>query len=641
MFDSVLIANRGEIARRVIRTLDRLGVSSVAVHVDGDRDAPHVREATVAARIPSYLDIEAILDVATQWGARALHPGYGFLSENPAFGRACADRGITFIGPSPEAVALMGDKLAAKDAARAAGLPVVESFDEEGARAAGADIYPLLVKAAAGGGGRGMRVVHAPEELDAALASARREARAGFGDDRVFIERFVATARHLEVQVIGDEHGTVLHLGERECSLQRRHQKVVEEAPSPAVSPALRARLGAEAVALAASAGYMNAGTVEFIADAGDPERHWFLEMNARLQVEHPVTELVTGLDLVELQLRVAAGEPLPLSQDDVALRGHAVEVRVTAEDTARGFLPTAGRVLAYERPTGPHGDRPGSGSAVRVDDAIEVGTVVGTEFDSLLAKVIVHAEDRPTALRRMERALARTAILGVTTSTGYLRRLLGEAEVVSGALDTGLVERLGPLPPPIGEDGVAMAAAMLELADRTADAGDEPFARTDGWRMGAARAPSYWRFSVSGGEPVDVELPAAVAATAQRISPGRFVIEHRGEWLLARDRDTIWVGHGGWAWPVRETGAYRTEGAAGDGQLRAPMPGHVLLVPVAVGDAVQAGDPIVVIESMKMELTLAAPADGTLAELTVAAGDAVIVDQPVARVQPDPAPTT
>jgi acetyl-CoA/propionyl-CoA carboxylase biotin carboxyl carrier protein len=629
MFDTVLIANRGEIARRVIRTLDRLGIASVAVAVDGDRDAPHVREATHSMRVESYLDVDAILDACAQTGAQALHPGYGFLSENPALGRACAARGVVFIGPSPEAVALMGDKVAAKDAARAAGLPVVESFDEEQARDAGSEVYPLLVKAAAGGGGRGMRVVHAPGELDAALESARREARAGFGDDRVFIERFIPTARHLEVQVIGDVHGTVLHLGERECSLQRRHQKVVEEAPSPAVSPALRARLGAEAVALAAGAGYTNAGTVEFIADAADPERHWFLEMNARLQVEHPVTELVTGLDLVELQIRVAAGEPLPLSQDEVALRGHAIEVRVNAEDTGRGFLPTAGRVLAYERP------------AVRVDDAIEVGTVVGTEFDSLLAKVIVHAEDRATALRRMQRALAHTTILGVTTSTGYLRRLLAQDEVIAGALDTGLVERLGPLAPPIGEDAVAMAAAMLELADRTADAGDDPFARTDGWRLGGTRAGSHWRLSVAGGEPIELELPAEVAATSRRLAPGRFAIEHRGEWLLARAGDTTWIGHGGWAWPVRETDASRAHSATGDGQLRAPMPGHVLLVAAAVGDAVRTGDPIVVIESMKMELTLAAPGDGTLAELTVAAGDAVVLDQPLARVETDPGRST
>ncbi|HET9124076.1 MAG TPA: biotin carboxylase N-terminal domain-containing protein [Solirubrobacteraceae bacterium] len=649
MFDTVLIANRGEIARRVIRTLDRLGIASVAVHVDADRDAPHVREATHAVRIESYLDLDAVLGACADSGAQALHPGYGFLSENPALGRACAARGITFVGPPPDAVALMGDKVAAKRAAQRAGVPVVESFDEDAARAAGPDHYPLLVKAAAGGGGRGMRIVQAPDELDAALVSAAREARAGFGDERVFIERFIPLARHLEVQVIADAHGAVLHLGERECSLQRRHQKLVEEAPSPAVTPALRERLGAEAVALAAAAGYVNAGTVEFIADATDPERHWFLEMNARLQVEHPVTELVTGVDLVELQLRVAAGEPLPLTQAEIAMAGHAIEVRVTAEDPARGFLPTAGRVLAYERPGrggagGTRADacRRGEQALARVDDAIEVGTEVGTGFDSLLAKVIVHAENRPTALRRMQRALARTTILGLTTSTGYLRELLAHEDVVAGRLDTGLVERVGTLAAPIGERGVAVAAAMLELAERRAEADDDPFARRDGWRLGTERAGSHWRLAVAGGEPVEVELPAAVAATARRVSPGRFAITHRGEWLRAREAPpspVVWIGHGGRAWPVRPASAHRTEGPAADGRLRAPMPGNVLLVSAAVGDSVRSGDPIVVIESMKMELTLAAPADGTVAELTVAAGDAVILDQPLARIQIDPPP--
>ncbi|MFZ1996200.1 MAG: biotin carboxylase N-terminal domain-containing protein, partial [Solirubrobacteraceae bacterium] len=302
MFETVLIANRGEIARRVIRTLHRLGIGSVAVYTSADRHAPFMREAMSAVQVPSYLDIDAIVGAATQWGAQALHPGYGFLSENPALARACADAGVTFIGPPPEAGELMGDKLRAKEAAGGAGVPVVPSFTEDEARApAGRDAYPLLVKAAAGGGGRGMRVVERPEDLDAALESARREAKAGFGDDRVFIERFLPRARHLEVQVIADTHGHVLHLGERECSLQRRHQKVMEESPSPVVSPELRAALGEEAVALARAAGYVNAGTVEFIADFVNPAEHFFLEMNARLQVEHPVTELVTGLDLVEL----------------------------------------------------------------------------------------------------------------------------------------------------------------------------------------------------------------------------------------------------------------------------------------------------------------------------------------------------
>jgi acetyl-CoA/propionyl-CoA carboxylase biotin carboxyl carrier protein len=636
MFDAVLIANRGEIARRVIRTLNRLGIVSVAVYTDADSGSPHVREATVATRVPNYLDLEAIIAAATSGPhpAQALHPGYGFLSENPELSRACARAGVAFVGPPAEAVALMGDKLAAKQAALRAGVPTVETFSEQEARDAGAGIYPLLVKAAAGGGGRGMRVVDDPSGLDAALQAARREALAGFGDDRVFIERFVPRARHLEVQVIADTHGAVLHLGERECSLQRRHQKVIEEAPSPVVSPSLRARLGAEAASLAAAAGYVGAGTVEFIADATNPERHWFLEMNARLQVEHPVTELVTGLDLVELQLRVAAGEPLGLTQDDVVLRGHAVEARVTAEDPDRGFLPTAGRVLAYERP-----DR-GSFPQIRVDDAIETGTVIDTSYDSLLAKVIAHGEDRAAALRSLERALAHTTILGVTTSVGYLRQLVTRPEVIAGELDTGLVERLGPLPGPMDGPGVATAAGMLLVADAAADAAlnGDPFGRRDGWRLGGWRAGSHWRLAVgAGGEPLEVDVPADWAAMAHRIAPGRFAVDGRGEWHLAPGEDGWWIGHGGYAWPVHPVTAARSAAGSVDGQLRAPMPGHVLQVLASVGDAVAGGDPILVIESMKMELTLAAPADGTLAELAVAAGDAVLSDQPLARIDSIP----
>jgi acetyl-CoA/propionyl-CoA carboxylase biotin carboxyl carrier protein len=624
MFDRVLIANRGEIARRVMRTLHRLGIGSVAVYTSADRNAPFVREADHAVHIPSYLDIDAVIGAGAQWGAEALHPGYGFLSESPALSTACAEADITFIGPPAEAAALMGDKLRAKQAAAAAGVPVVPSFGLQEARTAP---YPLLVKAAAGGGGRGMRVVHRPEDLDGALASARREALAGFGDDRVFIERFLPRARHLEVQVIADAHGTVLHLGERECSLQRRHQKVMEESPSPVVSAQLREALGAEAVALARAAGYVNAGTVEFIADFANPAEHYFLEMNARLQVEHPVTELVTGLDLVELQLRVAAGEPLALTQDDVTLTGHAIEVRVTAEDASRDFLPAAGRVLAYARP-------PDTGD-VRVDDAIVPGTVVDTGYDSLLAKVIAHGADRPQALARLERALAGFTVLGVTTTTRYLRGLLADDAVRAGELDTGLIQRRGVPAGPMDDDGVATAAAMLILAERAASAGDDPFERVNGWRLGGARAASHWRMSVDGGPPVDVAVPAEYVAMVSPLGDGRFAIEDRGEWLLARDGDVRWIGHGGSAWAVREVSALDVAGGdAADGAVRAPMPGQVLLVHAQLGDRVVAGDPLVVLESMKMELVLTAPVDGEVAEMTVAVGDRVAVDQPLARVE-------
>jgi acetyl-CoA/propionyl-CoA carboxylase biotin carboxyl carrier protein len=635
MFDSVLVANRGEIARRVIRTLDRLGIDSIAVFTEVDADAPFVREASRALPIGSYLDVAAVIDACTRSGAQALHPGYGFLSENPALARACEAAGITFVGPPAAAVELMGDKLRAKDLAREAGVPVVPVFTEAQARGSEAP-YPLLVKAAAGGGGRGMRVAQSPDELDQALAAARREAHGAFGDDRVFIERFLGRARHLEVQLIADAHGGVVHLGERECSLQRRHQKVIEESPSPVVDAELRARLGSEAVALAQAAGYAGAGTVEFIADFDDPAEHYFLEVNARLQVEHPVTELVTGLDLVELQLRVAAGQPLPLSQDDVILRGHAIEARITAEDPSRDFLPTAGRILAYNRP-GPR--------AARVDDAIEVGTVVGTSYDSLLAKVIVHGDDRAAALHRLARALAQTTILGVTTTTGYLRGLIADPAVVAGELDTGLIERRGAPAPPIDDAGVAHAAVMLLVADSAdsadsgdggdrAGSGDDPFARADGWRLGGRRAGSHWRLSVGGGEPIEVDVPAADVALVHRSAPGRFAVDQRGEWLLASDGDVHWIGHNGYAWPVRRVSAGQAHSAHADGELRAPMPGQVLLVPVAVGDMVSAGDPVVVLESMKMELVLAAPVDGSVTELTVAPGDKVAVDQTLARVE-------
>jgi acetyl-CoA/propionyl-CoA carboxylase biotin carboxyl carrier protein len=632
MFDAVLIANRGEIARRVIRTLDRLGIRSVAIYVPADRRAPHVREADEAVAVGSYLDIEAVIEACRRTGADALHPGYGFLSENPALARACADAGLTFVGPPAAASELMGDKVRAKKAAADAGVPVVPSFTEAEARAAdGRVVYPLLVKAAAGGGGRGMRVVARPEDLDEAIASARREARAGFGDDRIFIERFLPRARHLEVQVIADGHGTVLHLGERECSLQRRHQKVMEETPSPVVTPQLRAVLGSEAVALARAAGYVNAGTVEFIADFDDPSDHYFLEMNARLQVEHPVTEMVTGLDLVELQLRVAAGEPLPLTQDEVRMRGHAIEARINAEDAARDFLPAAGRVLAYRRVGGTES------AAIRVDDAIEPGSEVDTSFDSLLAKVVVHAADRGTALARLDHALARTAILGVTTTTGYLRELLCTDEVRSGQMDTRLIERL-PFPTPrFTDEQVARAAALISLAVRHEQRSDDPFDRADGWRLGGRRAPFWWRLSVGGGPPVELRLQDRGSYGLERVGAHSWVIDldgERREWFYAVAGDLIWLGCDGYTWPVRASTVTSGQEAHADGDLRAPMPGQVLLVPAAAGQRVRAGDPVVVLESMKMELVVTAPVDGAVTELSVAVGDTVSVDQPLARVE-------
>jgi acetyl-CoA/propionyl-CoA carboxylase biotin carboxyl carrier protein len=634
VFESVLIANRGEIARRVIRTLARLGIRSVAIHSEVDRRAPHAREADDAVLVGSYLDIDAVVEAAVRSGAQALHPGYGFLSENPALARACAQAGVVFVGPPPEAMEAMADKIAAKAAAERAGVPVVPSYDRDSVR------YPVLVKAAAGGGGRGMRVVERPEDLDAAIAAAQREAKAGFGDDRVFLERFLPRARHIEVQVIGDAHGTIRHLGERECSLQRRHQKVVEEAPSPVVTPELRERLGAEAVALASAVGYQGAGTVEFIADFANPDEHYFLEVNARLQVEHPVTELVTGLDLVELQLRVADGEPLP--DFELRLDGHAIEVRVTAEDAGAGFLPATGPVLGYREPRF---------AGVRVDSGIERRSVIGTDYDSLLCKVIAHAPDRAGALARLDRALAGTAILGVTTTTSYLRRLLDTPEVRAGALDTGLIGRLELPPPAVDEREVAAAAALIQTAINGERAGDDPFESVTGWRLGGRRGWAYWLIAVDGGAPVDVRVrgeqdrqeydvgDGPVAVDVVRVGKQAFAITTGGErraWDYAYEGNVIWLGRDGHVWTTRRASSEEAHEASVHGDLRAPMPGRVLQVAADVGARVAAGDPVVVVESMKMEMTIAAPVTGTVASLAVRPGDQLAPDQHLASIEPD-----
>jgi len=626
MFETVLIANRGEIALRVMRTLQRLGIASVAVHTPADRRAVHVRRADLALEISSYLDAEAIVDACRRSGAQALHPGYGFLSESPELSRACAAAGVSFVGPPAQAAEALGDKLRARELALASGIPVVGSLTVEQARAAGASAYPLLIKAVAGGGGRGMRVVRDPADLDAALSAAAREARAAFGDGRVFIERYLERARHIEVQVIADAHGGAVYLGERECSLQRRHQKLVEESPSPAVGEPLRRRLGEEAVALCRAAGYVNAGTVEFIAHADRPEEHYFLEVNARLQVEHPVTEMLFGVDLVELQLRVAAGEPLGISQDELVARGHAIEARVCAEDAARGFLPAAGRVLALERPRG---------QGVRVDDALAVGATVSTDYDSLLAKVIAHGEDRRLALARLGRALRELNVLGVTTTTAYLRGLLEDPDVRAGRLDTALVQRRGVPVAPMDERAVASTATLLDLAQRAALATDDPFERVDGWRLCGGRAAVHRRLSVAGAPAVEVEVPTAWLCKVTALGDDRFAIDGRGEWLLARDGETIWIAHGGWSWPVAPARGATDDRRDGTGELRAPMPGRVLALHARAGDRVRAGDPLIVLESMKMELVLSAPADGELGELAVGVGDQVAVDQPLARVIP------
>ncbi|MFH7596948.1 biotin carboxylase N-terminal domain-containing protein [Streptomyces racemochromogenes] len=529
MFSTVLVANRGEIAVRVIRTLRELGIRSVAVFSDADADARHVREADTAVRIgpaaaaESYLSVGKLLDAARRTGAEAVHPGYGFLAENAAFAQACAEAGLAFIGPPASAISLMGDKIRAKETVRAAGVPVVPGSsgsglsDAELVEAAEKIGMPVLLKPSAGGGGKGMRLVRDAGLLADEIAAARREARSSFGDDTLLVERWVDRPRHIEIQVLADAHGNVVHLGERECSLQRRHQKVIEEAPSVLLTPEIRAAMGAAAVEAARSCGYVGAGTVEFIVPGGDPSSYYFMEMNTRLQVEHPVTELITGLDLVEQQLRVAAGAELGFGQEDVRLTGHAIEARVCAEDPARGFLPSGGTVLALSEP---------SGGAVRTDSGLVAGVDTGSTYDPMLSKVIVHGPDRETALRMLRGALADTVILGVQTNAGFLRRLLAHPDVVSGNLDTGLVERDLPSLLPEGvPDEVYAAAALLaasapdpapqappatagrgpEAGLNSAGAWADPFSAGNGWRLGGTPAWTVHHFRLPGQDPVTV----------------------------------------------------------------------------------------------------------------------------------------
>jgi acetyl-CoA/propionyl-CoA carboxylase biotin carboxyl carrier protein len=712
MFDTVLVANRGEIAVRVIRTLRRLGIRSVAVYSDADAGARHVREADVAVRIgpaparESYLSGAAVLAAAWATGARAIHPGYGFLSENAAFATACADAGIVFVGPPARAVEVMGDKIAAKRAMIEAGVPVVPGRAEPGmdeaalAEAAEEIGFPVLIKPSAGGGGKGMRVVRSATELGDAIASARREASHAFGDDTLFLERYVDRPRHIEVQVLADAHGNVIHLGERECSLQRRHQKIIEEAPSALLSAhsdgaAIRERLGAAAVTAAAAVGYVGAGTVEFIVSDDEPETFYFLEMNTRLQVEHPVTELVTGIDLVAEQLRVAAGEPLRLRQADVALSGHAVEARLYAEDPARGFLPTGGQILALVEP---------AGDGVRVDSGIAVGTTVGSDYDPMLAKVIAWAPERADALRRLDTALAGTVLLGVTTNVGFLRTLLTHPDVRAGALDTGLVERhlagltaarpadadvgasVGASARPgagagagaaesVGGPTGALAVYALAQLSRLGPAGPvvDPWDIPSGWRVGDDAWLS-WTIDAGGGarHRVDVRgLPAAawvridqrapIAASVARIgepaaggdglaeaerllvtldgvTSGWYVVDGRA--APGATSGVLWVGTGGAAWPltewVREPGA--ATAATGDGQARSPMPGTVIAVDVAAGDVVSVGQRLAVVEAMKMEHAVTAPVTGLVKDVLVGVGARVELDALLAVVEPDTA---
>jgi acetyl-CoA/propionyl-CoA carboxylase biotin carboxyl carrier protein len=660
MFDTVLVANRGEIAVRVIRTLRRLGIRSVAVFSDADAGARHVREADTAVRIgpaaatESYLSIERLLEAAARTGAQAVHPGYGFLAENAAFARACADAGLAFIGPPARAIELMGDKIRAKETVREAGVPVVpgssgSGLTDEQLTAAALEIgTPVLLKPSAGGGGKGMRLVRDEALLAEEIAAARREARGSFGDDTLLVERWIDRPRHIEIQVLADGHGNVVHLGERECSLQRRHQKVIEEAPSVLLDEATRAAMGAAAVQAALSCGYVGAGTVEFIVPGADPSAYCFMEMNTRLQVEHPVTELVTGLDLVEWQLRIAAGERLSFGQEDVALTGHAVEARICAEVPSRNFLPSAGTVLALDEP---------AGEGVRVDSGLSAGSEIGTSYDPMLAKVIAYGPDRATALRRLRAALAGTTVLGLETNTGFLRRLLAHPDVVSGEMDTGLIDRelAGLVPSAVPVEVYAAAALLRHAALEPAAAGGgwtDPFSVPSGWRLGGEAAWTDHWLRIPGVEAVRVRMRGAAedaqvrvgdgAAVRARLLPGtgqRITVEWDGV-THTFDHAGDWLGRDGDGWHLQpydpvEAALRGGAGAGGVDTLAAPMPGTVTVVKVAKGDEVTAGQSLLVVEAMKMEHVITAPHDGTVTEIDVAPGSTVAMDQVLAVVTP------
>ncbi|MFI6723586.1 acetyl-CoA carboxylase biotin carboxylase subunit [Streptomyces sp. R-74717] len=687
MFDTVLVANRGEIAVRVIRTLRELGVRSVAVFSDADAEARHVREADTAVRIGpapasmSYLSVPALLDAARRTGAQAVHPGYGFLAENAGFARACAEAGLAFIGPPAQAISLMGDKIRAKETVAAAGVPVVPGSSGSGLTDAQLDTAareigtPVLLKPSAGGGGKGMRLVRDVALLADEIAAARREARASFGDDTLLVERWIDRPRHIEIQVLADAHGNVVHLGERECSLQRRHQKIIEEAPSVLLDEETRAAMGEAAVQAARSCGYVGAGTVEFIVPGNDPASYYFMEMNTRLQVEHPVTELITGLDLVEWQLRVAAGEQLPYEQQDIKLTGHAIEARICAEDPFRGFLPSGGTVLALHEP---------QGNGVRTDSGLGTGGEVGSLYDPMLSKVIAYGPDRAAALRRLRAALADTVILGVSTNAGFLRRLLAHPAVVAGDLDTGLVERevAGLVPEGVPEEVYAAAALLRQPSPVSASPVDgsgwvDPFSVASGWRLGGTPARTVRHFRLPGHEPVQVSLRSCPAGTeltfghvgegAQppepatgacgplapmpggketarliELSPHHLTLELAGvthTFTHAASPEGTWLGHDGDTWHVQDHDPVQASlaGASRSGAdtLAAPMPGTVTVVKVAVGDEVVAGQSLLVVEAMKMEHVISAPHAGTVTELDVTAGATVAMDQILAVVTP------
>jgi 3-methylcrotonyl-CoA carboxylase alpha subunit len=657
MFDRILIANRGEIACRIIRTCRRLGIRTVAVYSDADATALHVRMADEAVHIggsrpaESYLRGDAIIEAARRTGAQAVHPGYGFLSENAAFARALAEAGIVFIGPDLPAIQAMGSKAEAKSLMERAGVPLVPGYhgDEQAneylASQAWRIGYPLMIKAAAGGGGKGMRIVRGEAEFPAALESAQREAASAFGDTRVILERYVETPRHIEFQVFGDRHGNIVHVGERECSAQRRYQKVLEETPSPFLTPERRAAMAEAAVAAARAVDYVGAGTIEFIV--APDGAFFFMEMNTRLQVEHPVTEQVTGLDLVEWQLRVAAGEPLPLRQEEINHRGHSIELRLYAEDPAQSFLPGSGRLQRLHLPQA-------DGRRLRIDAGVTEGDTVSVFYDPMIAKLIVWAEDRDTALRQLREALADIDVVGPKSNVAFLEALVSHPSVTGASIDTGYLDRhLDEFIPADDAlpDRAILAAALAELlrgedaaSQGTAASGDphSPWSIADAWRLGH---PGRRALAMDFNE-TRIDVSAWGSRGEYRVQQGEseWVVEgvkHDGEWLTWRDATgahRLRVRASGDDWLVFIDGRrYRIHEAApyawtagesgGSDRVLAPMPGRIVALKVAAGDIVVADQELLVMEAMKMELMLRAPRAGTIAELRATPGDFVEAD--------------
>ncbi len=659
MFSRVLIANRGEIAGRIIRTCRRLGIQTVAVYSDADAGALHVREADEAVAIgpsepgQSYLRIDRIIDAARHSGVDAIHPGYGFLSENPLLAGACETAGLVFVGPSAETIRAMGSKRRARQTMAAAGLPVLPGYDGERQdddtllEEAGKIGFPIMLKPSAGGGGKGMRILHGPSGWGKHLTSARRESRAAFGDDHMILERYLETPRHVEVQVIADAHGNVLHLFERECSIQRRHQKIIEEAPSPAVDEALRARITSAAVAAARATDYVNAGTVEFLLDADGS--FYFMEMNTRLQVEHPVTEAITGVDLVEWQLRVAAGEALPVSQEDVTAHGHAIEARVYAENPFNDFLPSSGRIGRFVRPVG--------ALDLRLDTGVEDGDAVHVYYDPMIAKLIVWGEDREIAVDRLCRALARTMVTGPSTNLPLLRRVAGHEDFRNAFMDTGYLDRnLGEILCEGAEaDDVALIAAACALqidstgGPATPEDPHSPWDRADGWR--ASGGGVRMRFADACGGTREIRLAgwqgrfsAELSGSRHQINASRLDADHldiriddsEHQATVLTDGEECFVGLDFGGFELRRVPLFAVGKGSAEADLHpvAPMPGRIVATHVAEGDTVQAGDALLVLEGMKMEYTLSAPVGGVISRLYFREGDMVEADTPLVDIE-------